>query len=334
MKALNENAHNHVPTEYSPQRIGIIGGKGSMGQLLEREFIREGYEVITTGEDAARGLTGRNLQRLNRKLARQCDVIVLSVPISDLTRGIETLIGTNLSRGFRGKLFLDVCSTKAVPVRQMRRIRGPSVIGMHPMFGPAVTDFRGSNVIICPAPLYGPQQNHVMQLRLQKWINWIEGFWQRRGAVTVRMGPEDHDRTVPSVQFDVLIAVLAYASVLKATGANFDSMERIATPNSRLLTACVGRMLDESMISTYANLAFENPHNLESSRAFEAVASRLRQLIATGDRRGFIEELRSAAVFVERNGRAGLKSTASFLQKALANREVWEDRDIARQTLK
>ena len=54
-----KNLHNYVPERVDPRRIGIIGGKGAMGQLLEREFKKDGYEVITTGENPTTGATGR-----------------------------------------------------------------------------------------------------------------------------------------------------------------------------------------------------------------------------------------------------------------------------------
>jgi hypothetical protein len=89
-------------------------------------------------------------------------------------------------------------------------------------------------------------------------------------------------------------------------------MQKIATPNSRVLTACAGRMLDTRMISTYTNILFENAHNLTASAAFAATAAGIHELLSRGDRLGFMQFMREQSEFLNGNGRGEMQSIAVF----------------------
>src|SRR5262245_46354204 len=106
------NFHNIVPDKVMPKTIGIIGGRGAMGQMLAREFSADGFRVITTGGEHGMQPHQRELRALNQKLVRRADVIVIAVPVNVLMGGLDKILGRDYLRGLRGKLFVDICSTK------------------------------------------------------------------------------------------------------------------------------------------------------------------------------------------------------------------------------
>src|SRR5438046_826257 len=71
MKNRVNNQHNIVIATPTPKSIGIVGGKGQMGKLLEREFRATGYMVRTSGKED--GVSERTLRMVNYHLLRESD---------------------------------------------------------------------------------------------------------------------------------------------------------------------------------------------------------------------------------------------------------------------
>jgi prephenate dehydrogenase len=298
------NPHNFIPEKFNPKGVAIIGGEGSMGRRMAQEFFQDGYQVQITGEEAVRrpGAEGarewkRNLRRWNRNVCKGADVVVFAVPIPILAEGadghgLKNIFGRNPSRGWRDKLVIDICSTKVGAVRALAELKGATVIGTHPMFGPKLKSFAGQTVFACPVPV--PHRNHVLQARMEVRFAWLKEFWERRGATVVETTPEEHDDFVPSVQFGVLLSALLYAAGLKETEANLGHVASHGTPNSRLLCSMLGRMISDSMLPTYVNLAFDNPKNLEWLDDTVDRIERLRSWMKAGNRNavfGWMKEL-------------------------------------------
>ena len=301
--------------EVNPKKIGIIGGKGSMGALLAKEFKKDGYAVqISDKNGAPTEATERSLCNLNLNIAKNSDVVIFSLPIDVFRKGINHTLGTGNQRGFRKKLFLDVSSVKESPLEELSKFKGPAIIGTHPMFGPKVTNFDGQNVAICP-----------IRSRTKKWINWVEEFWKSRGANTIRFDPKEHDMTTPSVQFSVLMAVMLYGDTITETNVDLSKAGKIATPNSRLLSALVGRMLNTKSSPMYANLITENPYNLKFAKQFKKASQRIYALIKSQNTQGILEELQKISQRLPENYKnEGLK-LSSFIQEAIAERKFFEE---------
>jgi prephenate dehydrogenase len=319
------NLHNFVPESVDPEDIGIIGGKRGMGQLLAREFMADGYKVTVTGEDPARGSSGRALQRLNRAVIRNSDVVILAIPLEKLSADIQEVLGSNPGRGLRCKAVLDVGSLKVEPLRQLCKLKGPSIIGLHPMFSPMVTDFKNLNVVIIPALQPSAAGSPVMRLRLDRWVDWMERFWRKRGATVQYMSAAMHDRLVPPVQFEVLASIMCYAEGLRTAKISLKEMQKISTPNSRLLTATMARMLTKEMAPTYTNIAFENKVNVQALETIAASALHFLDLLRRGDRVAFQESFMRLGDWLRGKQGDDLRSTAAFVQRALANRGFIEE---------
>jgi chorismate mutase/prephenate dehydrogenase len=124
-----------LPVESDALTIAIIGGRGSMGRVLDRMFGDLGHRVIVS--DHQTELTPGDA-------AAMADVTIISVPI-DVT---EQVIREVAPRVRPDALLMDVTSVKSDPVRLMLESTTASVLGTHPMFGPSVHSLQGQRVVL------------------------------------------------------------------------------------------------------------------------------------------------------------------------------------------
>ena len=254
MKNSATNRHNVVIAPPTPKVIGIVGGRGAMGRLLTREFEASGYKVITTGR--ADGVSDRVMRTLNFKLLRQADVVVIATPIAEVNKGMKHIFGPRALRGLRGKFLFDICSTKTEPMHRMAAAAGGLIAGCHPMFGPAVQEIRGKNVVLVPL-LRGCR---VRDTNTLTWTEWLSNWWQARGACVHFMGADEHDLKTAINQVAVVGIVAFFARVAERLGIAHTSLAEISTPNSSAIQMLAGKMLQPTMVPIYAALTADNKY--------------------------------------------------------------------------
>lgn len=248
------NQHNVVIGIPTPEVIGIVGGRGAMGQLLAREFEDSGYKVITTGRSD--GVSERVMKKLNFKLLRHADVVVLATPISELNKGLDHIFGSRALRGLRHKCLFDICSTKTEPMHRMAAAAGALTCGCHPMFGPAVQSIRGQNVVLAPL-LRGCR---VRDTNTLTWTEWLSNWWQARGARVHLMEADEHDLKTAINQVAVVGLAAFFARVAERLGVSQTSLAEISTPNSSAVQMLAGKMLQPTMVPIYAALTADNKY--------------------------------------------------------------------------
>lgn len=328
MKKRIPNPHNFVPACFDPRTIAIIGGKGSMGRRLAEEFFKDGYNVRLTGEEPLTeiGPTSprvwtRAVRRWNENVCKGADVVVFSVPIALLSErdGLSRIFGHTPPRGWRDKLVIDICSTKIGPTQALSELKGASVIGTHPMFGPKLRSLAGQTVFVCPVAR--SDDNHVLHARRHLCLKWLKDFWARRGVQVIEVSPDEHDSFMPAVQFGVLLSILLYAEGLRQTGASLNQVQHRGTPNSRVLCTRLARMISPAMLSTYVNLAFDNPHNRKWLEVTMESLIRLQGWMVAGDREGMLAWLQNLAASQPSHFQAHFGDVSVFLDECLAKRE-------------
>jgi prephenate dehydrogenase len=328
MNAVIKNPHNFIPDRFDPQVIAIIGGKGSMGQRLAEEFHNDGYEVLLTGEQPLREIGPtqakewrRAIRRWNEKVCKDADVVIFSVPIPLLSNagGLKRIFGHTPPRGWRDKLVIDICSTKAGPTRALSELKGAAVIGTHPMFGPKLKSLTGQTVFVCPVD--PPHGNAVLRARLELRKEWLSAFWQRRGVQVVEINPEAHDLFMPAVQFGVLLSVLLYGDALRNSGVSMDKVQGYGTPNSKILCTRLARMISPAMLSTYINLAFDNPHNRAWVEHAMTSLSQLNGWLASGNREAAHEWIKELAGHQPAGFRGHFLDASTFIDECMAKRD-------------
>lgn len=250
-------------------KAGIIGGAGKMGQLFVPVFERAGYEVLVSGRSTE--LTGEDL-------ARQCDLVIVSVPIRDTVRVIDRI--APLMRP--GQLLCDFTSLKVKPVKAMMKSEA-DVVGLHPMFGPTVSSLKKQTIIVCPA--------RVEDKRLKNLI----AIFRKEGARCTIATPEEHDRMMAVVQGLTHYVTLCMAESIRRLGINIENTQEFTSPVYQIELSLVGRLLSQDP-GLYADILQQNPYVPGVLATCRKATGDLETIISTGDAARFRE-------FFEKNSR-------------------------------
>ena len=105
--------------------VGIIGGTGGMGRWFADLLKKEGLTVH---------VSGRKTTLSSDELAKICNVVVVSVPISTTAEMIKS-VGPLVPEG---SLLMDLTSLKKEPVELMLANSRADIIGCHPLLGPVL----------------------------------------------------------------------------------------------------------------------------------------------------------------------------------------------------
>ncbi len=214
-------------------RIGIIGGTGGIGRWMAHFFQKEGCEVHVSGRN-----TGWDLP----VLARQCSVVVVSVPIKETCRIIEQ-VGPYMPKE---SLLMDLTSLKEEPVKAMCNASLSEVIGLHPLFGPKIRSIAGHNIVLCPA-------------RTRKWLPWIKEIFLKNGARLLETTPRRHDELMALVQGLSHLNSITLGLTLERSGFDPEELNQYATPIFKSKLDMLKKVFSRNS-RLYAEIITQNPH--------------------------------------------------------------------------
>lgn len=105
---------------------------------------------ITSKSDKSALAKKLGVQASSLKEACQQDIIMLAMPISQITPVLEGI--RHLVR--KDAIVMDVCSIKVLPIKEMKRLlpRETQILGTHPLFGPqsGKDGIQGLQIVLCP----------------------------------------------------------------------------------------------------------------------------------------------------------------------------------------
>lgn len=234
--------------------IGIIGGKGKMGQYFADFFVKNGYEVLVSD-------TGT--KTTNKELAKKADVVLVSVPM-DKTEAVIAEVAPLLKPS---QLFMDLTSLKEIPVKAMLKSKA-SVIGLHPMFGPT-HDMAGQVIVVSMA-------------RPGKWGKWLTELLEKNHVTLRLMKPEEHDSMMAYVQVLSHFSDLVLADTLRVSKIPIEAFLKISSPVYRLKLDMMGRLLHQDP-KLYANIQLRNPQSRRVIRDFLERSLEWFNTVKTGD---------------------------------------------------
>lgn len=253
-------------------RIGIIGGQGQMGQWFKRFFESQGLEVLTTGSSTV---------PFSPEIARQVDVVVVSVPIhitEETIRQISTHIRPDAA-------LMDLTSLKKGPMDAMLKYFPGEVVGTHPLFGPGIESIKNAIVVLCPG-------------RGERWLNWLKDLLTGAGAIVQVTTPEEHDNMMALVQGLTHFVLITMGTTLRCLGAEVNRLESFTTPPCRALFHQVQHLMSQNS-TLYACIQLRNQANQVVLAAFEDAVAHLRQIIVDQDADGLIALLDKNRKFFE-----------------------------------
>jgi prephenate dehydrogenase len=250
-------------------KAGIIGGTGKMGRLFVPVFERAGYEVL---------VSGRSSSVTSEDIARQCDLVIVSVPIRNTVRVISRIAPILKP----GQVLCDFTSIKVRPVEAMLR-SAADVVGLHPMFGPTVRSLKSQTIIVCPA--------RIDDKKLQDLV----AIFRNEGARCTITTPEDHDRMMAVVQGLTHYVTLCMAESIRRLGIDIETTQEFTSPVYQIELSLIGRLLSQDP-ELYADILQQNPYVPGVLAACRESAADLEAMVSHQDAAGFRE-------FFEENSR-------------------------------
>ncbi|ADK83851.1 Prephenate dehydrogenase [Desulfarculus baarsii DSM 2075] len=251
-------------SDFADFEIGIIGGSGRMGRWL--------VDYLQGLGCRARVAASRHAQA-ERDLAQNCHVLVLAVPVGQMTTVMAELGPLTRPDG----LVVDLCSLKETPLQAMLAHARGQVVGCHPLFGPTANGLDGQTVFLCPG-------------RGQSWLERLQNFLHTQNANVVSLTATEHDKLMAIVQSLRHILVAALGQTLANSDINLKAILPMAGPWFNHLAQLLQNQAAQPA-SLYAHLATQNPHALAPAQALRQAIDNITQAIQDNDENALIKYL-------------------------------------------
>ena len=245
----------------SIKTIGIIGGRGIMGQIFHQFFENRGFEVLVSGRDT---------ELSHEELCQKSDLIIFSVPIHVTVEYIQ-----NLSEYItEDKMLWDVTSIKSPAVDAMLATKAKEVVGGHPMFG-AVSTIAGQVIVLTPG------RGVFLQ-------GFLKDIFVEAGAKVKELDAVKHDELMTVVQNLTHFSDITLAKAISKTGMDLQDFMSVQSPAYRLKLVMMGRILNQDPW-LYGNMQLHNPMTPKTLDLFLETARELREIVGGKDLDGFID---------------------------------------------
>ena len=268
-------------------KIGIVGGSGRMGQWALNLFKNLGYKnlyfsALGDSHKDVEGKTGAKFIKTNKGLAKLCDLVIISVPISSTLKVIDE-VGPHLKKR---AIFSDFTSVKNEPCKRMAKY-SDNAIGIHPMFKDSVKNLENKNLVITPT---NPEKQKAGTTFLKQMF--------REAKLKVRvLSPEVHDKITSFNQAGVHLMFLTYGNLLKTycrrNNLRLKDLEMLDTPNSKLMNLLLGRFLATRNYDVMWGIQNSTKESRGMRRLFLENAEKIVDILDEGDRKQFENDLES-----------------------------------------
>ncbi|WP_017445560.1 bifunctional chorismate mutase/prephenate dehydrogenase [Gayadomonas joobiniege] len=252
----------HLDSTADPKRICVVGGGGRLGRLFIKLFNSIGHQVVCFEKN--------DWPNAASILAEQ-DLVVVSVPINQT----ENIIAQLQPYLMADTLLADLTSIKVKPLRAMLEAHQGPVVGLHPMFGPDVSDIRDQVIAVCKG-------------RDNKMADWLLKDFKALGARLEYVSARDHDQAMTFIQVMRHFSTFLYGRHLQQEGPELDKLIALSSPIYRLELAMVGRLFAQDG-QLYADIIFSNAEGLDVLERFVERFQAAIQLVKQGDKEKFIQ---------------------------------------------
>lgn len=244
----------------TPKNVVVIGGKGQLGSIFVDLFVRTHYHVDIIEKD--------DWPTADAVLAK-ADLVIMSVPIRVTPETIQKL--KHLPEHC---ILADMTSVKESPLYEMMKVHSGPVVGLHPMFGPDVTNLVKQTIITCEGRY--PEKYQWLMDQLAVW-----------GAKIHPVTAQAHDQAMSTVQVMRHFSTIAYGYHLMSEGANLQELVDMSSPIYRLEIMMVGRLFAQNPV-LYSDIIFANPENISMMKRFAYRFLQLLEDVEQGDKNDFI----------------------------------------------
>lgn len=239
--------------------IGIIGGTGKMGQWMQHFLASRGLPVI---------ISGRNTPLSTNDLIKKADIIIVSVPISEVA-----IVLKDLSRKVRkDQLLTDITSLKVIPLTAMEEAAS-GALGMHPLFGPGISSPVGQKIVFC-------------KQKDNEYVTFLRNLFTKAGMQVINMTADEHDYQMAYIQ--ALTHAVNLMLVKTFLEEERELSAKLVTPLFTLQSLVMGRVLDQDL-DLMADIQIYNPYFPPVLHGLIAQGKTLIDILEKYDKKKFID---------------------------------------------
>jgi prephenate dehydrogenase/chorismate mutase len=257
----------------SGQRVGVIGGAGSMGRWLVSFLTDAGHDVYVV-DPRADPRSRRTLPTVDDAMSR-CDIVAFATPI----RATAPVLERALERPGDTVVF-DILSVKAPiePILREARRKGRRVTSTHPMFGPSARTLSGRNLLLvsCGAS----EADRV-----------VRGLFGHSALTITEVPIERHDPLVAESLGLAHAVNLLFLSALASDPLTSHDIAAAASTTFHRQSTLADAVAREGP-ELYLDIQSLNPHSTAVYGELRAALDRLEGVVGRRDLRGFEEIIR------------------------------------------
>jgi len=253
-----------------PRTVLIVGGAGRMGRLYGQMLSASGHQV--------RILDREDWSQVDEQVCG-VDMVLVTVPIDQT----EAVIGRLAEHLPIDAVLADLTSHKTGPVEAMLAAHSGPVVGLHPMHGPDVAGLSRQLMIYCPG-------------RDVEQANWFLDQVRLWGMRVQQSTALEHDRAMDLVQGLRHFLAFLHGSFMRHHRLAPERVLECSSPVYRAELMMTGRIFAQDP-ALYADIVFGSEERRRLLLDFLSHHQRLADLVASGDRGGFIREFESIRGF-------------------------------------
>ncbi len=273
-------------------KVVVVGGDGALGARFVSLFRRSGFNVqVLEKQDWPQA----------EQICAEAVLVLLAVPITLTSQLINRLPPLPADC-----VLADITSIKAQPLAAMlARHKGP-VVGLHPMFGPDITNLVKQVVVVC----HGRAENKYQWLLKQLTV------W---GAELAVKQAAEHDSAMQLIQAMRHFSSLVYGVHLADENADLNELLQLSSPIYRLELAMVGRLFAQNA-ELYADIMLSSCEVTALLERYQQRFTALLQLLKKQDKAGLMAQFGKGQQFFGELAGQFLQESKQLLQKAADSR--------------
>ena len=273
-------------------KVVVVGGKGALGARFVSLFQRSGYQVE---------VLEHNDWQSAESICADAALVLMAVPIT-LT---EQLIN-QLPVLPADCVLADITSIKAQPLNAMLAKHQGPVVGLHPMFGPDITNLVKQVVVVC----------HGRSEAEYQWLLKQLTVW---GAELAVKQAAEHDAAMQLIQAMRHFSSLVYGVHLADENADLNELLQLSSPIYRLELAMVGRLFAQNA-ELYADIMLSSCEGAALLERYQQRFNQLLGLLKAKDKAGLMAQFGKGQQFFGELAGQFLHESKQLLQKAADSR--------------
>ena len=288
----------------------LISGSGTVELVYDPDATGQaGFleDVLTTADPADATNSQRSgylvevLEQDNwhqaKDMVQGAALVLIAVPIAVTQQVIAQLpeLGADT-------VLADLTSTKTGPLSAMLAKHSGAVVGLHPMFGPDISNIAKQVVVV----------SHGRDAEKYQWLIQQFTVW---GAVLTEKSAQQHDELMQLIQAMRHFSSLVYGVHLAEEQADLQQLLELSSPIYRLELAMVGRLFAQNA-ELYADIMLSSSAVTGLLQRYQHRFNQLSHLLAARDKEGLMAEFAKGQQFFGPLADQFLQESRRLLQKA------------------